>query len=85
DKYSSDKTHAVQGVVTAVTQGLYKGVWIHDPKGDGNRATSDGLFVYLRDADALNLQPGDTLCASGKVKEYYGHTQLGVTDNQVAK
>lgn len=85
DKYSSDKTYAVQGVVTAVTQGLYKGVWIQDPQGDGNRATSDGLFVYLRDADALNLQPGDTLCASGKVKEYYGHTQLGVTDNQVAK
>ncbi|OOE68221.1 endonuclease [Salinivibrio sp. ML198] len=84
-KYSSDKTYAVQGVVTAVTQGLYKGVWIQDPQGDGNPATSDGLFVYLRDAQHLALAPGDTLCASGKIKEYYGHTQLGVTDGQVAK
>ncbi len=84
-QYRSDKTYAVQGIVTAVTQGLYKGAWIQDSQGDGNRATSDGLFVYLRGADDLNLQPGDTLCASGYINEYYGHTQLGVTDEQVAK
>lgn len=84
-KYRSEDTYAVQGVVTAVTQGLYKGVWIQDPQGDGSAATSDGLFVYLRDADKLEIAPGDTLCASGKINEYYGHTQLGVTDGQVAK
>ncbi|SIO17913.1 ExeM/NucH family extracellular endonuclease [Salinivibrio sp. ES.052] len=84
-KYSSEKTYAVEGVVTAVTEGLYQGVWIQDRQGDGDPATSDGLFVYLGDAQRLDLAPGDMLCASGKVKEYYGHTQLGVTDGQVAK
>ncbi|MGL6006963.1 ExeM/NucH family extracellular endonuclease [Aeromonas sobria] len=70
----------VRGIVTALGQTLTKGFYLTDPVGDGNPATSDGIFVYLNDKDFAtkyaDIKPGAELCLEAKVEEYYGGTQL---------
>ncbi|MBS4688804.1 ExeM/NucH family extracellular endonuclease [Aeromonas sobria] len=70
----------VHGIVTALGQTLTKGFYLTDPAGDGNPATSDGIFVYLNDKDFAtkyaDIKPGAELCLEAKVEEYYGGTQL---------
>ncbi|MFX1270391.1 MAG: endonuclease/exonuclease/phosphatase family protein [Promethearchaeota archaeon] len=62
------------GVVTADYQDEVKrGFFVQDPVGDGNPATSDGIFVYKYDYD---VQVGDYVKLQGKVSEYYGMTQM---------
>ncbi|MBD8531251.1 MULTISPECIES: ExeM/NucH family extracellular endonuclease [unclassified Massilia] len=53
-----------QGVVTAVISGGY---FIQDPTGDGNPATSDGLYVFGSNA---GLAVGDLVRVTGTVTEY---------------
>lgn len=74
-KFESEGVYATRGVVTQVVSGLYKGFFIQDPQGDGDPASSDGLFVQSTQANAA-LVPGAEVCVSGKVKEYYNQTQL---------
>ncbi|OSM51278.1 nuclease, partial [Aeromonas salmonicida subsp. salmonicida] len=50
-KFESEQAHATRGVVTQVVSGLYKGFFIQDPQGDGDPASSDGLFVYSTQAN----------------------------------
>ena len=79
----SPGTFMVRGVVTTLGQSLTKGFYLTDPAGDGNPATSDGIFVYLNDSKlATNypaLKPGAEVCLEAKVEEYYGGTQLKPT------
>ncbi|MEM0550602.1 MULTISPECIES: ExeM/NucH family extracellular endonuclease [Aeromonas] len=79
----SPGTFMVRGVVTTLGQSLTKGFYLTDPAGDGNPATSDGIFVYLNDSKlATNypaLKPGTEVCLEARVEEYYGGTQLKPT------
>ncbi|MHA1939904.1 MAG: endonuclease/exonuclease/phosphatase family protein, partial [Candidatus Thorarchaeota archaeon] len=62
------------GVVTADYQDEVKrGFFVQDPVGDGNPATSDGIFVYH---DSYDVEVGDYVKLQGKVSEYYGMTQM---------
>ncbi|MFU1552332.1 ExeM/NucH family extracellular endonuclease [Aeromonas sp. A04] len=74
-KFESEQAYATRGVVTQVVNGLYKGFFIQDPQGDGDPASSDGLFVYSTQANGA-IVPGAEVCVSGKVKEYFNQTQL---------
>jgi len=53
------------GVVTAVRT---NGFFMQDPEGDGNRATSDGIFVFTGGYPAVDV--GDALRVSGPVSEF---------------
>ncbi|MFQ1849399.1 ExeM/NucH family extracellular endonuclease [Aeromonas veronii] len=70
----------VKGVVTTVGQSLTKGFYLTDPVGDGDPATSDGIFVYLSDKDFAtkyaDIKPGAELCLEAQVEEFLGGTQL---------
>ncbi|WP_429064780.1 ExeM/NucH family extracellular endonuclease [Aeromonas bestiarum] len=74
-KFESEQAYATRGIVTQVVNGLYKGFFIQDPQGDGDLASSDGLFVYSTQANGA-IVPGAEVCVSGKVKEYFNQTQL---------
>jgi predicted extracellular nuclease len=67
------------GIVTADFQDTAKrGFFLQDPLGDGNPATSDGIFVYDRWFD---VEEGDEIVITGEAGEYYDMTQLsGVWD-----
>ena len=73
------QTVTTEGVVTANFQvGGKNGYFIQDPVGDGDPATSDGIFVYSTNP-AVNV--GDALRITGKVSEYYNLTQLTPTNS----
>lgn len=74
-KFESEQAYATRGIVTQVVNGLYKGFFIQDLQGDGDPASSDGLFVYSTQTNST-IVPGAEVCVSGKVKEYFNQTQL---------
>ncbi|MCW0507088.1 ExeM/NucH family extracellular endonuclease [Aeromonas piscicola] len=74
-KFESEQAYATRGIVTQVVNGLYKGFFIQDLQGDGDPASSDGLFVYSTQTNSA-IVPGAEVCVSGKVKEYFNQTQL---------
>jgi uncharacterized protein len=74
-KFESEQAHATRGIVTQVVNGFYKGFFIQDLQGDGDPASSDGLFVYSTQTNSA-IVPGAEVCVSGKVKEYFNQTQL---------
>ncbi|MGV2702658.1 UNVERIFIED_CONTAM: ExeM/NucH family extracellular endonuclease [Aeromonas salmonicida] len=78
-KFESEQAHATRGVITQVVNGLYKGFFIQDPQGDGDPASSDGLFVYSTQANSA-IVPGAEVCVSGKVKEYFNQTQINADE-----
>ncbi|WP_432482463.1 ExeM/NucH family extracellular endonuclease [Kineococcus esterisolvens] len=61
----------VTGVVVGDTPGL-SGFYLQDPDGDGDAATSDGIFVFSTAAVDL----GDTVTVTGRAEEYYEQTQI---------
>lgn len=62
----------VLGIVTGVSA---NGFYVQDPTGDGNPATSDGIFVYFARRPALDV--GDcVLVRRAVVTEYYEKTEL---------
>ncbi|GAA1831369.1 ExeM/NucH family extracellular endonuclease [Microlunatus capsulatus] len=61
----------VRGTVVGDLPGL-SGFYLQDA-GDGDAATSDGLFVFDRTPVAL----GDTVAVTGTVAEFGGQTQIG--------
>ena len=63
------------GVVIGVSSGL-KGFFLQDLTGDGDPATSDGVFVYRNTQSFSYLQVGDLAQVTGDVDEYYGTTQI---------
>ncbi|GHH35353.1 endonuclease/exonuclease/phosphatase family protein [Streptomyces candidus] len=58
----------VEGIVTGVRTYGSKGFWFQDPKGDGNPATSEGVFVFT--SSAPTVAAGDAVKVSGTVTEY---------------
>lgn len=72
------QTVTTRGVVTEVAGGL-SGFYLQDPQGDGDPATSDGVFVYLPSGNPLSsveLAPGDVVALTAKPKEFSGQTEL---------
>jgi predicted extracellular nuclease len=63
------------GIVTADYQayGLKSGFFVQDPVGDGNPATSDGIYVYNWWYD---VDVGDEIEFTGRVREYHGLTEI---------
>jgi len=77
---------AVEGVVvgdfqnnTSPDNGSLNGFHIQDPAGDGDAATSDGIFVYA--PDGMDVQVGDAVRVRGYVSEYNDMTEIGA--NQI--
>ena len=61
------------GIVTAVDS---NGFYLQDPTGDGNTATSDGIFVFTSSAPGVSI--GDELEVAGTVSEFTpGGTSTG--------
>jgi predicted extracellular nuclease len=69
-----------EGIVTVDLQmsSELSGFFIQDRKGDGDPATSDGLFVYHRDYWSPSFDPsvGDLVRVQGTISEYYGQTEM---------
>ncbi|MCB0190037.1 MAG: ExeM/NucH family extracellular endonuclease, partial [Caldilineaceae bacterium] len=77
---------AIEGVVVgdfqnnaAVDNGDLNGFHVQDPTGDGNPATSDGVFVYA--PGGMDVSVGDAVRVRGSVSEYNGMTE--VTASQI--
>lgn len=84
----SGPTAAITGAVT--TQGVVvgdyegpspalRGFYIQDASGDGDPTTSDGIFVFEGNANAVSL--GQVVRVSGTAAEFQGQTQI--TSNSV--
>ena len=56
-----------RGVVTKL---ISNGFFIQDLTGDGNAATSDGMFVFVNPASCPNAQVGNLVTVTGTVTEY---------------
>jgi predicted extracellular nuclease len=54
------------------------GFFLQDPIGDNNADTSDGIFVYnnINSWSFTDVNVGDEIRLTGKVKEYYGLTEF---------
>ncbi|MBP8251418.1 MAG: ExeM/NucH family extracellular endonuclease [Herpetosiphon sp.] len=66
----------VRGIVVGDMQGATKqnGFYLQDPAGDGNVATSDGIFVYS--PAAIDVSIGEALQVTGVVTEFLGLTEI---------
>ena len=73
---------STEGVVTGDFQDStqLRGFFIQDPAGDGDPATSDGVFVYF---NASDYSVGDAVRITGTVSEYYGKTQISEVSNSL--
>ncbi len=74
---------AIEGVVVGDFQngaspnhGNLSGFFVEDPTGDGNPATSDGVFVYGNSPD---VAVGDAVRVRGKVSEYHDKTEISAS------
>ncbi|MDQ7877008.1 ExeM/NucH family extracellular endonuclease [Microbacterium sp. QXD-8] len=71
----------IKGVVVGDFQsGGYDGYYVQDA-GDGDSATSDGIFVYAPGGAAVNV--GDNVSVAGAVKEQFGLTEIVAADMEV--
>ncbi|OJV89505.1 MAG: hypothetical protein BGO39_36680 [Chloroflexi bacterium 54-19] len=73
----SGQTVTVQGVVVADDEGpspALRGFYIQDETGDGNPATSDGLFVFNGNNNSVSA--GQVVRVTGVVSEYQGLTEV---------
>lgn len=55
------------------------GFFIQAERPDNDTQTSDGIFVFDRDAAGVDVRVGDKVSVSGTVEERYGETQLKAT------
>jgi len=62
---------------TSPDNGSLNGFHIQDPAGDGDAATSDGIFIYA--PDGMDVQTGDAVRVRGFVSEYNGMTEIGAS------
>ena len=68
------------GIVTDIVSSLYSGFFIQDATGDGDTASSDGIFVFSSNVPS-DLAVGDEVCVHGQVSEYYSSTQVSMDAN----
>ncbi|WP_203231035.1 ExeM/NucH family extracellular endonuclease [Nocardioides caldifontis] len=62
----------VRGTVVGTLPG-FDGFHLQDPDGDGDGATSDGVFVY---SPGTEVGLGDTVAVTGGVSDRFGQTQI---------
>ncbi|GGB18170.1 ExeM/NucH family extracellular endonuclease [Allosediminivita pacifica] len=76
------ETVRVQGVVTSVVPGR-DGFYMQeeDADGDGDAATSEGIFVYL--GEGASVSEGDLVTVTGSVSEYFDFTQISADADDV--
>ena len=55
-----------------------RGFYLQDEKGDGNPATSDGIFVFTGDV-APSVSLGDLVYVSGFAKDYFDQSEIDAT------
>ncbi len=69
------------GVVTAIDKDN-NAYWIQDPNGDGDRNTSDGIYVFVNGALPSAIAVGNLVRISGTVDEFQpgGTANLGLTE-----
>jgi uncharacterized protein len=65
----------------ATAANFLRGFYIQDLEGDGNAATSDGLFVFNANADSVSL--GDIVQVTGTPAEFQNQTQLATVTSLV--
>lgn len=71
----------IEGVVTGDFQvGGFEGYYVQDA-GDGDPATSDGIFVYA--PSGLDVAAGDVVHLAGTVSEFFGMTEITATANSI--
>jgi hypothetical protein len=75
----------IEGIVTGDFQnnldpdrGNIGGFFVQQEVGDGNAATSDGIFVF-QGANATSVSVGDRVQITGTVAEFNGETQISIT------
>jgi predicted extracellular nuclease len=73
---------AVEGIVvgdfqnnTSLDNGDLNGFHLQDPTGDGDPATSDGIFVFA--PGGIDVSVGDSVRVRGAVSEFNGMTEIG--------
>lgn len=73
----------IEGVVVGDFQAAdeLEGFFVQDPRGDGNEATSEGLFVV--DPGGPDVAVGDAVRVRGEVDEFFGLTELTDVDGVV--
>jgi predicted extracellular nuclease len=74
-----------KGVVVGDYEGAsptLRGFYLQDLTGDGDAATSDGIFVY--NASYNNVNVGDVVRVTGTGSEYQGQTQINTTAAPIA-
>lgn len=70
-------TVTVEGVVVGDYEGpapALRGFYLQDPAGDGDAGTSDGIFVFNGNNDAVSV--GDVVRVTGTAGEFQGQTQI---------
>ncbi|WP_164743461.1 ExeM/NucH family extracellular endonuclease [Microbacterium sulfonylureivorans] len=71
----------IEGTVVGDFQtGGFNGYFVQDA-GDGDTATSDGVFVYAPNGEAVSV--GDVVSVAGEVKEFEGLTEIAAADIEV--
>ncbi|MGP3970849.1 endonuclease/exonuclease/phosphatase family protein [Streptomyces sp. 6N223] len=82
--YAGQRVTVVSGVVTGVRGYGSRGFWMQDPAGDGDPATSEGVFVFTSSAPTVSV--GDEVLVSGRVGEYYygGESAGGQSVTQIS-
>ena len=75
-------TVTVEAVVTGDfqdgvgTHGDLNGFYLQDAAGDGDPATSDGIFVFDGSNPDVDVNVGDLVRVTGTVTEFFGETQI---------
>ncbi|GAA1058120.1 hypothetical protein GCM10017608_05230 [Agromyces luteolus] len=73
----------IEGVVVGDFQdGGFDGYYVQDA-GDGDPATSDGIFVYA--PNGMAVAEGDVVHIAGVVSEFFGMTEITATANSVCE
>ncbi|WP_438853517.1 ExeM/NucH family extracellular endonuclease [Agromyces sp. M3QZ16-3] len=76
-------TVQIEGVVVGDFQdGGFDGYYVQDT-GDGDPATSDGIFVYAQ--NGVDVAEGDVVHIAGVVSEFFGMTEITATANSVCE
>ena len=73
----SGQTKTTEGVVVSDNEGpapTLRGFYLQDPVGDGDPATSDGIFVF--NGNNNDVENGDNVRVTGTAEEFQGQTQI---------
>lgn len=83
-------TVSVEGIVVGDFQnnaspdsGDLNGFYLQDATGDGNPATSDGIFIFA--PGGLDVAAGDAVRVRGSVSEFNGLTEITAEDIQICQ